>query len=176
MCVQFFSPKKIKLGAKGGLVTDQTFFRIFLHPSLIYRCRECLQAGRLRDCWISQTNIWSQPSGCTIKIFFQMYTICVRVETNSLSSMMAGAIWPAILGTSFIGVTQHTATSFALALLATGLQCCPVTLRKWQARVAFGCKGDRSTPVAGVLRLGEGPPQVDFLGGKLLKIDLMDQN
>ena len=27
-------------------------------------------------------------------------------------------------------------------------------------RVAFGCKGDRSTPVAGVLRLGEGPPQV----------------
>ena len=27
-------------------------------------------------------------------------------------------------------------------------------------RVAFGCKGDRSTPVAGVLKLGEGPPQV----------------
>ena len=34
------------------------------------------------------------------------------------------------------------------------------TFLKWQARVAFGCKGDRSTPVAGVLRLGEGPPQV----------------
>jgi len=30
-------------------------------------------------------------------------------------------------------------------------------------RVAFGCKGDRSTPVAGVLRLGEGPPQVIYM-------------
>ena len=73
-----------------------------------------------------------------------------------------------MLGRSSIGVTQHTVTSFALALLATGLQCCPVTLKKWHARVAFGCKGDRSTPVAGVLRLGEGPPQVDFIGGGVL--------
>jgi len=30
-------------------------------------------------------------------------------------------------------------------------------------RVAFGCKGDRSTPVAGVLKLGEGPPQVVYM-------------
>ena len=37
---------------------------------------------------------------------------------------------------------------------------------KWQVRVAFGCKGDRSTPVAGILRLGEGPPQVSRLSWK----------
>jgi len=30
-------------------------------------------------------------------------------------------------------------------------------------RVAFGCKGDRSTPVAGVLKMGEGPPQVIYM-------------
>ena len=45
-------------------------------------------------------------------------------------------------------------------------------------RVAFGCKGDRSTPVAGVLKLGEGPPQVLsiwLLGLKTLAI-LVNEN